>query len=79
MILLCAILIANAKIKIFKSIIEIGMDIVVMNLTCASFSVCPFPFSCAEGRFSMVIQSLSSYFLTVGLSEIEFKISHQSK
>ena len=38
-------------IKIFKSIMKIGMDIVVMNLTCASLSVCHFPCSRAEGRF----------------------------
>ena len=70
MILLCARPIANATIKIFKSIMEIGMDIVVMNLTCATLSVCHFSSSHAEGRFPVPFRFLS-HFLTIGLHEME--------
>ena len=70
MILLCARPIANAKIKFFKSIMEIGMDIIVMNLTCASLSVCHFSSSHAEGRFPVPYRFFS-HFLTVGLHEME--------
>ena len=46
------------------------MNIVVMNLTCASFPVCHCPCSRAEGRF-LVSYRFFSHFLTVGLSEME--------
>ena len=46
------------------------MNIVVMNLTCASFPVCHCPCSRAEGRF-LVLYRFFSHFLTVGLSEME--------
>ena len=62
MILLCARHIANTNIKFFKSIIKIEMNIVVMNLTCASFPVCHCPCSRAEGRF-LVPYSFSVIFL----------------
>ena len=51
---MCTRLIANAKIKIFKSInviLKMGMDIVRMNLECPLLLVCHFPCSRAEGRF----------------------------
>ena len=46
------------------------MDIVVMNLTCASLSVCHFSSSHAEGRFPVPYRFFS-HFLTVGLHEME--------
>ena len=46
------------------------MNIVVMNLTCASFPVCHCSCSRAEGRF-LVPYRFFSHFLTVGLSEME--------